>query len=365
MNHEFYMNLALLLAEKGYANTFPNPMVGAVIVKDEKILGQGYHEYFGGSHAEVNAIKNCHGENLFGASLYVTLEPCCHHGKTPPCTDAIIKSGIKKVFIAMLDPSPHASGKGVEILKSNGIDVEIGILESKSRNLNYEFLTVLNEKRPFFNLKQASTLDGKLSPRNKTSKGLISSLDSRIEVHKMRSAYDGVLVGSNTVIIDDPILDCRLIEKPNKLPVRIVLDSFLEAPSSSKIFDTALQRTLVFHSSNVLENRVTALKKLGVSTCSVSSLGHQLNLEEISSVLYEMGLLRILIEGGSTLSSSFLESGLLDRYTLFMSPRILADNKSLSTFSFEDEVTLDNAFSLYETTIEKLGDDFKVQGNLR
>lgn len=243
MNDEAYMRRALELAGMGMGWTNPNPMVGAVIVKEGRIIGEGYHERYGELHAERNALKNC-TEDPEGATIYVTLEPCCHHGKTPPCADAIIESRIGKVVVGMLDVNPVVAGNGVKILKDHGIEVVTGVLEEECRRLNRIFIKYITKKLPYVVMKYAMTADGKIATVSGQSKWITGD-SSRKNVHRTRHALMGVMVGVGTVMADDPMLDCRLSEG-GKNPVRIICDSGLRTPMDSKIVKTASEiRTII------------------------------------------------------------------------------------------------------------------------
>ncbi|MEO8400117.1 MAG: bifunctional diaminohydroxyphosphoribosylaminopyrimidine deaminase/5-amino-6-(5-phosphoribosylamino)uracil reductase RibD, partial [Ignavibacteriaceae bacterium] len=241
MTDESYIKLAIEIAKKGMGNVSPNPLVGCVIIKNDRIIGAGYHQKFGESHAEINAINNSK-ENLEGSTLYINLEPCSHYGKTPPCVDKILEAKIKKVVIGTLDMNPLVSGNGVKKLKSVGIDVKVGVLENECINLNKFFFKFITKKTPYVTLKAAQTLDGKIADKSGESKW-ISSLSSRRFVHEFRSKYDAVLVGTKTIIKDNPSLTVRLIEGRN--PKRIIIDTDLSLKNSLKIFKDNKDKNLL------------------------------------------------------------------------------------------------------------------------
>jgi diaminohydroxyphosphoribosylaminopyrimidine deaminase/5-amino-6-(5-phosphoribosylamino)uracil reductase len=236
--NEKFMLKALKLAEKGIGSVEPNPAVGAVVVKDDRIIGKGYHKKFGGPHAEINAIEDCKkkGNNPAGSVLYVTLEPCCHHGKTPPCSDAIIQSDISKVFIACIDPSVHANGRGVELLHDAGIEVHTGLCEEQARFLNAPFIKFAKTKTPWIIVKWAQSVDGKLAYSDQSAERWISNEASRKHAHHLRRRVQAVLVGINTVLVDDPLLTPRPAR--GRKPARIVLDTYLRTPLNCQLIKT-------------------------------------------------------------------------------------------------------------------------------
>lgn len=301
----WHMRRALRLAEKGLGKTRSNPMVGAVLVKDGIRIGEGYHERFGEAHAEVNALLQT--KDAKGAELYVTLEPCCHKGKTGPCTKEIIKRGVKKVYIASLDPSEKVGGKGIQELKQAGVEVEIGLLESESKALNKHFFTYHEKKRPFVAVKAAISLDGKISRKaGVTSK--LSGEKSQKAVHLMRSRYEAILVGSNTVITDNPQLTTRYVKGDD--PKRIILKGSRELNSDLKVFDD--------DNFLVLQNKTP---------------------KEILEVLYEEGITSLMVEGGNKVFNSFFTNKLLDEIHVFVSPQILGIN-GVPLLSTEDNLHL-------------------------
>ena len=270
---EEYMRRALEIARKGMGKVAPNPMVGCVIVKNGEIIGQGYHERYGHYHAERTALINM-GEECKGADLYVTLEPCCHHGKTPPCTDSIIEKGIKRVFVGCLDPNPLIAGKGIQILRENNIEVVTGILEEECLKLNEMFFYYITKKRPYVALKYAMTLDGKIATCIDDSKW-VTNEKSREDVHRLRNEYHAIMVGINTVLADDPMLNCRI---PNGTdPVRIICDSRLRIPLDSNIVKTSkdIETIVVYclsaNSESYYNDKVEALEEKGVKLMCTDS----------------------------------------------------------------------------------------------
>ncbi|HVN48073.1 MAG TPA: bifunctional diaminohydroxyphosphoribosylaminopyrimidine deaminase/5-amino-6-(5-phosphoribosylamino)uracil reductase RibD [Bacteroidota bacterium] len=309
------------LALHGAGKVSPNPMVGCVIVHDNKIIGEGFHHRFGGPHAEVYALQQA-GPKAKGAALFVSLEPCSHFGKTPPCTNAIIAAGIKKVYIAVEDPNPLVSGKGIQKLRQAGIHVEVGILKNYAETLNEKFMTFMRTGLPFVAVKIAQTLDGKIADGWGNSKWITSEQSRRI-VHQMRAEYDAVLVGAKTVNLDNPELTVRLAKGKN--PVRIVVDGHLSASASQKIFRTTEAQTLVLTSSTAMKRnarKVRQMEKLGVRILAV---GRQpkLSPRTILQALTQERISSVLIEGGSHTIASFLEAHAVQKVYCFIAPTIL------------------------------------------
>ena len=291
------MQVALQLARRSLGQTWPNPTVGAVIVKDGQILGQGVTAKGGRPHAETQALTQA-GNNARGADLYVTLEPCCHHGQTPPCTDAIIAAGIRKVIIACIDPNPLISGTGIELLRQAGIEVVEKIGEADALDINRGFFSVITKKRPFIALKIATSLDGKIATKNNESQW-ITSEKSRFQAHLLRSRYDAIATGIGTVLTDDPLLTCRLSGLEDRSPVRVVFDRQGRLPKDSQMLKTA--------------------EKVPVWTINSP-------LEESVQDLAERGITRLLVETGEKLSTAFLQSGLVDRIYWFRAPIIIGND---------------------------------------
>lgn len=356
-----FMKIALNEAKKGLGFTSPNPMVGAVIVKDGKVISKGYHHACGMPHAERDALANVRNNvSTENSTIYVTLEPCCHYGKTPPCTEAIIDAKISRVVCAMSDPNPKVSGKGLEILRKNGIDVEVGLLEDEARRLNEFFLTKQTKERPFVALKIAQTLDGKTASHSGKSKW-ITGEKARNHGHFLRHKYMGILAGINTVISDDPTLNCRFDEslcenlyndyellKQDRTrfslrnPVRIILDSNLSIPLDSKIVKTSAEiKTIVVtsrESSSSGENKekLKKLKELQVSILAVSlNENGKIDLTEALGQLalppYEID--SILVEGGASVHDSFLREQLADYVHIYTAPKLLGGRNALSSIS--------------------------------
>ena len=312
MLEEKFMQLALGLAEKGKRRVSPNPMAGAVLVKNGKVVGTGWHERFGGAHAEVNAIKSA-GEKARGATLYVNLEPCSHYGKQPPCTKAIIEAGIKKVVCAMKDPNPLIRGKGIKELEKAGIVVECGMLRKKAGQLNEAFVKWVRTGKPFVTLKIALTQDGFISWGDGKRKK-VTGRESREKVQQMRAGTDVVLVGVNTVLKDDPQLACGLKGKQN--PKRVVLDSQLRMPLDAKMISVDGETTVLHcRGSKAKEEK---LRENGVNVFKVKESNGMVDLERALKKLGSLEIASVLVEGGREINTSFLEKGKADKLVLFM-----------------------------------------------
>lgn len=323
---QIYMKKAIELAKKGAGNVNPNPMVGAVIVKNGEIIGSGYHKEFGGPHAEVNAIDSC-SDGLDGSTIYVTLEPCCHHGKTPPCTDLIIKSSIERVVIGSVDNNPIVSGKGIQILKSHGILVDIDVLKSECDELNEMYFYSNKNKKPFVLMKYGMTADGKIATKTGESKW-ITGEKSRKYVHNTRNNLTAIMVGIGTVLKDDPLLNCRI--ENGKNPVRIVCDSKLKIPLNSNIIKTSQKIKTIVATVSEDYKKIEKLKIYGVKILEIKKLKGKLDLNDLMKKLYDLKIDSILLEGGSTLNFSALESEIVDRIHVYIAPKIFGGVQSVT-----------------------------------
>ncbi|WP_457600594.1 bifunctional diaminohydroxyphosphoribosylaminopyrimidine deaminase/5-amino-6-(5-phosphoribosylamino)uracil reductase RibD, partial [Hydrogenivirga sp.] len=327
MSDRGFMSLALSLAKRRKGLTHPNPTVGCVVVKNGSVVGSGYHEGAGYPHAEVVALEQA-GESARGATLYVTLEPCTHFGRTPPCTDAILRAGVRRVVVATLDPNPLVSGKGVQKLRDAGMSVEVGVLEEEARELNEDFFTYITEKRPYVTLKLAQTIDGKIATPSGDSKW-ITSLASRRFAHRLRAEAGAVLVGINTVLRDDPSLTVRHIPFP-KQPLRVVIDPELEIPLGSKIVSDGEAQTLVVFSRRDPAKEGELMER-GVQLLQMDSI----ELRELLEELARREIVHILVEGGAYTVGEFLKEGLWDRLVVFQAPRLLGDGITLKGLGTE------------------------------
>jgi len=361
-----YMWSALTLARRGIGSVEPNPAVGAVIVKANQIAGKGWHKKFGGPHAEINALEDCKtlGVNPRGAVMYVTLEPCSHYGKTGPCTQAIIEAGLAKVFVAMIDPSEHAKGKGIEQLRDAGIEVQTGICETEARLLNAPFIKFAATGRCWVTLKWAQSIDGKVAtvePRP-SGNGWISGEQSRKDVHKLRRRAQAILVGINTVIADDPLLTPRP-SKGKKL-IRIVLDNNLRIPLDCKLIKTAGKSPMLIYTREdiVRVNPEIAEKitKKGVEVLAYPDTQGRSNLYFLLDELSKRGIAQLLVEGGPRVLTSFLKEGLADEIVVYIAPKILGAQGSVNITGPMAELT--QAVGLHHVDIKRFGDDVRLRG---
>ncbi len=359
MTDESYIQLAIEIAKKGMGNVSPNPLVGCVIVKNDRIIGAGYHEKFGENHAEINAINSA-TENLEGSTLFINLEPCSHHGKTPPCVDKIIEKKIKRVVIGTLDMNPLVCGKSVKKLKGAGVDVKVGILEKECEKLNKFFFKYISKKIPYITLKAAQTLDGKIADYNGYSKW-VSSVDSRRYVHSLRAKYDAVLVGAGTVAKDDPNLTVRLAEGRN--PKRIVLDTNLKLKSDRKLFRNNNDKNLIVITSQKSAGKKNKFKRLSSSGVNVIFVKEDENGElDLKSTLRELGKLNIasvLVEGGNKIFTSFIKYNLYDDILLFLTPKILGNG--VATIGNLGIYDIRKAVKVKVKSVDTIGDDILVE----
>ncbi|MBS4035087.1 MAG: bifunctional diaminohydroxyphosphoribosylaminopyrimidine deaminase/5-amino-6-(5-phosphoribosylamino)uracil reductase RibD [Ignavibacterium sp.] len=325
MADESYIQLTLELAKRGIGKVSPNPLVGCVITKNNKIIGAGFHAKYGDDHAEINAINSAQ-ETLEGSTLYVNLEPCTHYGNTPPCVDRIIKEKIKRVVIGTLDLNPLVNGKSIKKMKDAGIEVKAGLLEKECIELNNFFFKFISKKLPYVTLKAAATLDGKIADVNSNSEW-ISSSESRKYVHSLRNKYDAVLIGANTALIDNPQLTVRHIDGRN--PWRIILDSKLSLPLNLKLFQKNFdKRTVLVISENGLKKnrKIGELQKLGVKIITVKKqVNNKADLKFLLKDLARLNITSVLVEGGSKIFTSFIKQKLFDDLLVFISPKLIGE----------------------------------------
>jgi diaminohydroxyphosphoribosylaminopyrimidine deaminase/5-amino-6-(5-phosphoribosylamino)uracil reductase len=351
-----YMELALELAIKGEGDVNPNPMVGAVVVKDGNIVGKGYHQYFGGPHAEVYALKEG-GEECRGATIYVTLEPCSHYGKTPPCAEKIIEMGIKKCVIASLDPNPLVAGRGVKLMEAAGIEVEVGLMEKEALELNRVFMKYITTQIPFLFLKCAITLDGKIAARTGSSKWITNEI-SRDKVQKLRHRFMGIMVGANTLLKDNPRLTARI--DGGKDPYRIVIDPNLVTPLESNFVSIGDGKSIVVTSEDKRDSeKVSFLEKMGVRFAWLP--GSVFSIKDILKKIGEFKIDSILLEGGSYLISKAFEDDAIDGGEIFIAPKILGDQEGIpfiKGFSFD---SIEEAFELENVKFNQYGNNISVE----
>jgi diaminohydroxyphosphoribosylaminopyrimidine deaminase / 5-amino-6-(5-phosphoribosylamino)uracil reductase len=359
LTDESYIKLAIEIAKKGMGYVAPNPLVGCVIIKNERIIGAGFHEKYGGKHAEINAIESAI-ENVDGGTMYINLEPCSHHGLTPPCANRIIESNIKRVVVGTLDMNPLVSGSGIKKLKSAGIDVKVGILENECVNLNKFFFKYILTGLPYVAIKAAQTLDGRIADEHGASKW-ISSSQSRRFVHELRSKYDAVLVGAGTVKQDDPNLTVRLVEGRN--PRRVVIDTNLSIKSTNKLYlNNGDKKLIIVTSVNNLDkkNKIKRLTNAGAQVIFVNEdEKKKLNLKDVLKELGKLKISSVLVEGGGCVFTSFIKKNLYDEILLFISPKILGSG--LPVVSNIGIRSIRNALKLKINNCEKIGDDLLVE----
>lgn len=350
-----YMKLALSLARATQGQTSPNPNVGAVVVKDGEIIGTGVHLKAGNPHAEVHAIRQA-GENARGAELYVTLEPCSHHGRTPPCTDLIIEAGIKKVYIACTDPNPLVAGKGIKKLQQAGIEVETGICEEEALKINEKFFHYIKTNTPFVTLKAAVTLDGKIAAKTGDSKW-ITSPEARQDVHTLRHEHDAILVGINTVLHDNPLLTTRR-PQGGKHPVRIILDTRLQIPLDAKILQDKSTKTIIFTGRGADEDKVQAVRDLGAEVISLET--ERISVRNVLQILGKKKITSLLVEGGSEIHASFIEAGAVQQMIIYVAPKVVGGKTAVTFVGGTGFDRIAEGLQLKFTDVEHIGPDIKI-----
>ncbi|MBM7623316.1 bifunctional diaminohydroxyphosphoribosylaminopyrimidine deaminase/5-amino-6-(5-phosphoribosylamino)uracil reductase RibD [Sporohalobacter salinus] len=356
-----YMKLALKLAAKGRGRTSPNPMVGAVIVKDGEIVGKGYHHAAGKAHAEINALQDA-GKKAAGATVYVTLEPCFHYGKTSPCTEALIKAEVDKVIVAMKDPNPKVSGRGLKELAGAGIEVESGLLKEEAKKLNEAFIKYITTGHPFVILKNAMTLDGKIATKTGDSKW-ISCKESRQYVHQLRDEVDGILVGIGTVLADNPRLTTRLPNCKGEDPIRIVLDNKLKIPLDSNLVTQKSEaETVVVTDRTADKGKVAKLEKAGVRVLVLPVEKDKIDLKALLTKLGEMGIMSLLVEGGSQINTSFLFEELVNKVIYFIAPKIVGGNKAVPVVGGQGVSKVVDGIEFEDYELTTIGDDILIVG---
>jgi diaminohydroxyphosphoribosylaminopyrimidine deaminase/5-amino-6-(5-phosphoribosylamino)uracil reductase len=357
-----YLKRALALAKRGLGTTSPNPMVGAVLVKKGRIIGEGYHRRAGEPHAEVIAIRNA-VESPEGASLYLNLEPCFHYGMTPPCVDLIISSRIKRVVASIPDPNPLVNGRSFVKLRGAGVGVEVGLLAAEAARLNEKFIYFIKRRKPFILIKAALTLDGKIALAAGCSERLSGDVARRF-VHRLRYQYDGILVGAGTVIIDDPLLTIRYYSKKKPL-LRVVLDGLLKVPEEARLFATRDEGPIIiFTAETAPKDKVERLQKKGIELIIVGRDEKGVLLTEVMKVLGAKGIQSLIVEGGSEVIGSFLSSGLAVKLLLIYSPRILGGERGVPLARGIGEYGIPEAFPVYELSSFRLGEDLAIEGYL-
>ena len=364
---EKFMSLAIEQAKLGRGKTGHNPLVGCVVVKSGKVISSGFHKEFGGPHAEALALKAA-GKGAKGAAAFVTLEPCSYYGKTPPCTDAIIKSGVKELFCAGLDPNPSNNGKGVAALRARGIKVRCGILKSWAERLNTDFIKRMKSEKPLVALKLAQSIDGKIATRKNDSKW-ISSEQSRAFVQTLRSGHDAIMVGINTILCDDPLLSIR---KPRKAPlkrirqpVKIIIDTTLKTPLDAKIFSALSPgKTIIATTHRASTGKEEALRRKGVDIVRVGFGSKYVNLKILMKKLIQKGISSILVEGGGEIAASMIETALVDKVYFFISPIIIGGKHAVDSIGGIGADKISNATRLFNMKTIRIDKDILVEADV-
>jgi len=359
--NEKWMKQALRLAKKGEGRVSPNPMVGAVLIKKGKVIATGYHRYFGGPHAEAEAIEKARNKAR-DATLYVNLEPCQHYGKTPPCTKKIIKAGIKKVIVATLDPNPINSGKGIKQLEKEGIETRIGICQEEAKKLNEAFFKYIRKKIPFVVVKAAASLDGKIATSSGESKW-ITGEKARKFSHRLRDKVDAILVGINTIIKDNP----SLLPSPSKERfTRVVLDSKLRIPLEARVLNKQEKaNALIFTTSQACKKKLNKLRKRGIKIAIMEGEKEKVDLEQVLRKLGELEIMSLLVEGGGEVIASFFQKKRVDKILLFFAPRIIGGKKAPSWVGGEGVNFLKDTPFIKINSLKKMGEDFLLEGYIR
>lgn len=355
-----FMQLAFELAKKAEGKTSPNPLVGAVIVKDGEIIGHGYHKKAGMPHAEIEAMNSVNDKSLLkGSTLYVIFEPCCHYGRTGPCTKAVIEAGISRVVASIKDPNPKVNGKGFKELAQAGIRCEYGMMEKETAKLNEAFIKYKTKNVPFVILKAAMSLDGKIATKTGHSKW-ISSEESRRYVHELRNRVDAVIVGINTVLYDNPRLTCRI--ENGKDPLRIILDSSLKIPLHSRIL--ADKNALIATTNSCDKSKIRKLEEKGIGVIVVRKDEKKVDLKELMHELALRSITHVMIEGGSEVAASALKEGIVDKVIYFIAPKIIGGKDTKTPIGGEGIAEMENALQLKDVDVRKIGDDIIVEGYL-
>lgn len=355
-----YMKIALELAKRGCGFVNPNPMVGAVIVKGDEIIGMGYHEKYGQPHAERNAILSCK-KSPKGATLYVTLEPCCHYGKTPPCTDAIIENGISEVVIGSSDPNPLVQGQGVNVLRNNGIKVIENVLKEECDEINKAFFHYIKTKTPYVVMKYAMTIDGKIATYTGKSKW-VTGEEARQNVHKDRNKYSAIMVGVGTVLADNPMLNCRIEEGKN--PIRIICDTNLRTPINSNIVESSKEIKTIIATCCEDENKRNLYIDAGCKLLTLSKKDNHIDLNELMKHLGEENIDSILLEGGGALNWSALNSGIVNEVQTYIAPKIFGGIDSRSPVAGIGVENPQDSFYLKNKSIRQIGEDILIESEV-
>lgn len=360
MTDEEYMRHALALAKKGAGYVAPNPMVGAVIVKDGRVIGEGYHERYGELHAERNALRNC-SESPKEATMYVTLEPCCHYGKTPPCTEAIIEQGIKRVVVGAMDCNPLVAGKGVKILQEHGIEVVTGVLTGECEKQNRSFFHYMRTGRPLVTMKYAMTMDGKIATRTGASQW-ITGEKARHRVHEDRNEMMAIMVGVGTILTDDPMLTCRIDGGNN--PIRIICDTNLSTPLDAQVVRTAESIPTIIATSCTKIERQSPYLDMHCQIIEVDCVDGHLDLNALMERLGKQKIQSILLEGGGTLNWSALQSGIVNRIQAYIAPKLFGGMEAQSPVQGLGVETPDQAYTISNQSVSMIGEDILIEGEV-
>jgi len=354
-NDERYMKRALTLARKGIGLTAPNPAVGCVIVKDDRVIGEGWHKKAGSPHAEVNALAMA-GQAARGADVYVTLEPCCHTGQTPPCSDALIGAGVKRVIAGSADPNPQVNGGGLKALELAGIETVCGLLGDECRAINRHFFKHVTSGYPFVTYKCAMTLDGKIATVTGDSRW-ISSEESRKQVHRMRARYDAVMVGVDTIIADDPQLTVRHVRGRN--PLRIIVDTNMRTPTSVGVLSDTMAKKTIIATTETNPRVHRRYQQSGATVLVCRKLNGKVDLNDLWKQLGSLGIQSILLEGGSRLAAEALMHGLIDECIFFYSPKVIGSD-GFSPFAFTGMTQMKQALPFTDIEVRRIGSDILV-----
>ncbi len=360
MDDERYMREALQLAQRAIGRTSPNPLVGAVIVRDGQIVGRGWHQKVGTAHAEIHALNEA-GPLAAGSTIYVTLEPCSHTGRTGPCTEALIRAGIKKVVVAMTDPNPLVAGAGLELLRKAGIEVVEGVMALQAAQLNESFIKWITTGLPFIAVKAAMTLDGKIATHSGHSRW-ITGPEARLFVHSLRNQYDAIMVGIGTVLADDPELTTRLPEG-GRNPVRIILDSEARTPLAAKVVTDGQAKTIIAVTSRAPAERMEALRKAGAEVLIVPECAQRVSLPALCKLLGSRMITSILVEGGSAIHGAIIDAKLGDKLYWFVAPKIVGGSSAPNPVGGQGVSTMEAAILIEDQAWQQVGADFLLMGH--
>jgi len=360
--HEKYIKKCLELAKLGEGNVSPNPLVGSIVLdKDGNVVGRGYHEKYGEAHAEINALNQA-GDKAKDGTIYVSLEPCSHYGKTPPCIDRIIKEKIRTLVVGMTDPNPLVSGEGIKKAKNAGLEVLENILTKKCEKINEIFIKNITKKQPFIATKTASTIDGKIATSTGSSKWITSEA-AREEVQRLRNKYDAIITGSNTIIADNPSLTCR--KKGYRNPARIIIDSQLRTSPDSKVYNDDGTNIIIATSENIDKNKLKIYPKyISIIKCPLNH-DNKVDLEYLVQKLYAQEIFSILIESGGNLNGAFLKYNLIDKVYFFIAPKIIGDNTAISSFEGFNIKNISESKLFEFGKVENFPPDIMIEGYLK